>query len=73
MTKLPQIKPRELIKALRKMGFEVKRKKGSHFRLVHPDGRKISVAVHNKPISKGTLSAIIRQAESSVEEILKNL
>ncbi|PIS14185.1 hypothetical protein COT65_00090 [Candidatus Shapirobacteria bacterium CG09_land_8_20_14_0_10_47_13] len=73
MTKLPQIQPLKLIKALRKMGFEIKRKRGSHFRLVHADGRKATVAVHNRPISKGTLSSIIHQAESSIEEILRNL
>lgn len=72
MTKLPQIKPQKLIKALKRMGFEVKRKSGSHFRLVHSDGRKVTVAVHNRSISKGTLNSIIHQAESSIEEILKN-
>jgi len=73
MTKLPQVKPYKLIKALNRMGFEVKRKSGSHFRLIHSDGRRITVAIHNKPISKGTLRLIIHQAESSLEEILKNL
>ncbi|MGB9706490.1 MAG: type II toxin-antitoxin system HicA family toxin [Microgenomates group bacterium] len=73
MTKLPQIKPQRMIKALKRMGFEVKRKSGSHFRLIHPDGRKVTIAVHNKPISKGTLNSITHQAETSIEEILKNL
>jgi len=63
MTKLPQIRPRKLVKFFRKRGFEVIRQKGSHLRLAHPDGRKITVAVHNKPISPGTLNAILRQAQ----------
>ena len=73
MTKLPQIKPQKLIKALKRMGFMIKRKSGSHFRLIHPDGRKVTVAVHNKPISKGALNSILNQAKSSIEEILKNI
>jgi len=73
MTKLPQIKPQKLIKALKRMGFTIKRKSGSHCRLVHLDGRKVTVAIHNKPISKGTLSSILNQAKSFSEEILKNL
>lgn len=43
MGKLPQIKPRSLIKFLIKQGFAVSRQTGSHARLIHADGRKITV------------------------------
>ena len=37
--KLPILRPRELAKALERMGFVHTRKsRGSHFRYVHPDG-----------------------------------
>lgn len=44
--KLRAISGRELIGALRRMGFEVIRSKGSHFFLRHLDGRGTVVPVH---------------------------
>jgi len=68
-----QIKPRELIKALQKAGFVVRRQTGSHARLVHPDGRKTSIAIHRRPLAKGTLAAILRQMKISREELKRLL
>lgn len=74
MNKLPtNIKPLELIKALNKLGFVEKSAKGSHRRLVHPDGRWTQVAVHPKPIPTGTLHKILRQAELSINQLEENL
>ncbi len=74
MTKLPIVKPKDVVKTLQKAGFYIARKgKGSHLWLKHPDGRHTSVAIHNKPIAKGTLSAILNQTEISKEEFLKLL
>lgn len=61
MPKTSQIKPKELVKFFQKQGFVIARQVGSHARLTHPDGRKITIAVHNKPIAPGTLSSILRQ------------
>lgn len=70
MTKLPRnIKPKRLIKALARLGFEDYKGKGSHHRLRHKDGRWTQVAVHPRPIPTGTLNAILRQAEISLEEL----
>ncbi|OGV96144.1 hypothetical protein A2W24_05260 [Microgenomates group bacterium RBG_16_45_19] len=73
MPRLPVVKPKDLIKFFRKNGFKVARQTGSHVRLHHGDGRKITIAVHNRPLKKGTLRAILRQAEMTVEELLKGL
>lgn len=74
MNKLPRnVKGKELIRALRKLGFVETGGKGSHVRLTHSDGRWTQVAVHPKPIPQGTLRAILRQAEISVEELLQIL
>jgi predicted RNA binding protein YcfA (HicA-like mRNA interferase family) len=69
--KLSAIKPRKVVKILKKFGFEVKRQTGSHVRLIHPDGRATTVAVHNRDLPKGTLRAILKQSEISLEEFLK--
>jgi len=73
MTKLPQLKPKEVAKALGRMTFEPTRTTGSHLRLVHSDGRKVTVPLHNQPLPKGTLKSILRQAQITVEDLTENL
>lgn len=74
-SKLPILKPEELIKLLEKIGFSCTRKsKGSHFRYKHPDGRKTTVPAHKgKDISRGLLRKILRDVDISVEELNKLL
>jgi len=74
MSKLSRnVKGKQLITLLEKLGFEVVGKRGSHFRLTHPDGRWTQVAVHPKPIPQGTLRTILRQIEMTTEDFLKLL
>ncbi len=74
MPKLPRnIKAKDLVKALIRLGFSPKGQEGSHFKMVHPDGRWTTVPVHRKPILTGTLKAILRQTQVSVEELSQNL
>ena len=71
MSKLPQIKASSLLKFFAKQGFVVSRQVGSHARLIHPDGRKITIAIHNKPIAPGTFNSILKQAEMDRKTFLK--
>ena len=71
MTKLPQIKPKMLVGFFIKQGFLVTRQVGSHVRLVHKDGRRITLAAHNKPIAPGTFHSILKQAGMSRETFLE--
>jgi len=73
MTKLPQVRPKDVFRALFKEGFKVRRKVGSHVYLKHPDGRSTSISIHPKPLAKGTLRAILKQTRVSLEEFLKLL
>lgn len=73
MSKLPQIKPKKLVKLFIQQGFEISRQVGSHMRLAHADGRKITIAIHNKPIASGTFQSILKQANLSREEFLSLL
>ncbi len=74
MSKLPRnIKGKQLITILERLGFKMIGKRGSHHRLSHPDGRWTQVAVHPKPIPQGTLRAILRQIDMSTEEFTKLL
>ena len=74
MSILPQVRPKDLLRALQKEGFKVHRKTGSHIFIRHPDGRLTSISIHPGIIAKGTLKAIMNQSKLSLEklkEILK--
>ena len=71
MIKLPVLKPKDVVRVLVKFDFEIKRQTGSHIRLIHPDGRATTVAIHNRDLPKCTLRAILRQSEIILEEFLK--
>lgn len=73
--KLPVVSGEEVIKALTKVGFVAVRQKGSHVRLekkVEGDVIKITVPMH-KPLKKGTLLRIIKDAGLSREEFIEML
>jgi len=74
MSTFPTIKGNQLIKALRRFGFNVIRIKGSHHFLQHPDGRCTVVPVHRgESIGCGLLAQILRDCEITREELLKEI
>jgi len=74
MSNFPAVNGQRLIKALRKLGFDVIRRKGSHNFLQHVDGRCTVVPIHaGETIGRGLLSQIIRDCEISAEELKKFL
>jgi predicted RNA binding protein YcfA (HicA-like mRNA interferase family) len=74
MTTFPSITGSNLIRALRKLGFEVMRKKGSHHFLQHKDGRCTVVPVHpRETIGRGLLAQILRDCEITKDELQKKL
>jgi predicted RNA binding protein YcfA (HicA-like mRNA interferase family) len=66
MSQLPRISGRECIKALAKEGFYEKRQRGSHVILRRDDPFAQLVVPDHKELDRGTLRAIIRQADLSV-------
>ena len=74
MTKLPRgLSGREVVKALEKAGFDIKRQKGSHI-ILRKDSPFAQVVVpDHKSIDTGTLSSILNGADLSVEEFVKLL
>ncbi len=64
----------EVIKVLQNFGFELVRRKGSHVRMAHQDGRKTTVPVHGKePIGTGLLLRILKDADLSRDDFFKKL
>lgn len=73
--KLPVLSGRDVIKILKKIGFEEKRQKGSHIILAKEteQGKRGVVVPNHNEVDKGTLLEIIRQAGLTREEFLKLL
>ena len=64
-------KAREVLAALRRAGFEVRRQSGSHVVLRHADGRQTYVAMHSQDVPTGTFRSILKQAGLTEEEFKK--
>jgi predicted RNA binding protein YcfA (HicA-like mRNA interferase family) len=71
MPKLPVLTGNTVISALGNVGFQVIRQKGSHVRMIHEDGRVVTIPVHaGKTIGRGLLRKILRDAELTREEFV---
>lgn len=72
--RLPALKPRKLIRALKRTGFEEVRQTGSHLVLAQrAKGIIVTVPIHAKDLKRGLVADIIKQASISQEEFLKLL
>lgn len=74
-TKLRSLTARDIARALRRDGFELKRQRGSHRRYVHPDGRRVTLSFHrsSQTFAIGTLKSILETQARWSEEDLKRL
>ena len=71
---LPVLKPRQVVAALERAGFEARRQTGSHVIVYKPDIHyPISIPQHPRDLPKGALRAIIRQAGLTVDQFLSLL
>jgi predicted RNA binding protein YcfA (HicA-like mRNA interferase family) len=69
MPRLPRLRGREVIAALRRAGFSVVRVRGSHHFLRHVDGRITVVPVHaGETIGPGLLKQILSDVEMEPQE-----
>jgi len=70
MSRLPALRPQQVVRALERAGFVLLRVRGSHHRLHHPERPELLVTVpmHNRDLKPGTLHAITRQAGMDNEE-----
>ncbi len=70
MTRLPRLKGKDLVRALRRAGFQIIRTRGSHVYLKHSDGRATVIPLHaGETIGPGLLAAILRDVEMSSEQL----
>jgi predicted RNA binding protein YcfA (HicA-like mRNA interferase family) len=71
MTKLPPLKPRQVIRFLEQSGFALDHTSGSHFIFYNPTTRRRAVVPsHNRDLPKGTLMSLLREAGVGREELI---
>ncbi|GBF82457.1 type II toxin-antitoxin system HicA family toxin [Aphanothece sacrum] len=73
MSKLPNISGKDCIKTLSKVGFYEKRRESSHVILRRDEPFAQVVIPDHKELAKGTLRAIIRDADLSIEAFINLL
>lgn len=70
MPDVPLLRPREVVKAFKKLGWEVARQKGSHI-ILTKDGHIATLSVPDHPeVARGTLRALIARAGLTIDEFL---
>ena len=74
MSKLPAIKPRQVVRFLEQNRFILDHASGSHFVFYHPSSRRRAVVPsHNRDLPKGTLMSLLREAGFTREELIEFL
>ncbi|MBM3294645.1 MAG: addiction module toxin, HicA family [Candidatus Aminicenantes bacterium] len=71
MARLPVLSGPELIRFLKKSGFQVVRQKGSHVSL-RKDEHKTVIPLHEE-LAKGTLLGILKQCGLTKDDLIKML
>ncbi|MBV9658451.1 MAG: type II toxin-antitoxin system HicA family toxin [Verrucomicrobia bacterium] len=71
MSKLPQVSGADVVRALQKIGFTVRRQHGSHIILRRDDPFAQTVVPNHRQIDRGTLRAILRQTDLTASEFIK--
>ena len=70
MPRRKRVTGKELIRALKTVGFEVVRTQGNHHRLRHSDSRVTTVPVHaGETIGHGLLRQILRDCDLTHEQL----
>jgi predicted RNA binding protein YcfA (HicA-like mRNA interferase family) len=74
MTKLPaDLSGQDLVKALKRIGFEAQRQRGSHIILRRDSPHARVVIPNHKVVRPGTLREILHEASLTVDQLLQLL
>lgn len=73
MSKLPVISGRQLVGALKQIGFEFDRQRGSHIMLFRSSPATTLSVPDHRELDRGTLRSLLRQAGMSPAELVKLL
>lgn len=70
MSKLPRVSGQEVVAALQRVGFRVRRQHGSHIILRRDDPFTQTVVPAHRELDRGTLRAILRQSDLGVDDFV---
>ncbi len=70
MNKLPRVSGQQVVAALGRVGFRVRRQHGSHLILRREEPFAQVVVPAHRELDRGTLRAILRQVDLSVEDFI---
>ena len=73
MSKLPRVSGQQVVVALQRIGFRVRRQHGSHIIMRRDDPFSQTVVPAHRELDRGTLRAILRQIDVSVEDFVRLL
>jgi predicted RNA binding protein YcfA (HicA-like mRNA interferase family) len=68
MSRLPQVSGSDVVRALEKIGFSVRRQHGSHIIMRRTSPFAQTVVPNHRQIDRGTLRAILKQTGLSTNE-----
>jgi predicted RNA binding protein YcfA (HicA-like mRNA interferase family) len=73
--RLPALTPKDVFRALTRVGFYLHHTTGSHYYLKHPEkpGLRVTLPWHNRDLKRGTLAAVIEQAGYTIQEFVELL
>lgn len=69
MSKLGNVRPKDVLRALEKHGFMRVKTVGSHIDLRHANDKRTTVPLHTKTLGKGLLHKILKQPGLSIDEL----
>ena len=70
MPRVPKVSGRQAVAVFQRVGFEVRRHRGSHIVMVKPGFPETLSVPDHRQLRPGTLRALIRKADLNVEEFL---
>jgi predicted RNA binding protein YcfA (HicA-like mRNA interferase family) len=74
MSKLPAVRPSEMVRVARRLGFVFDRQKGSHaIYLRATDRRRAVIPMHNRDLKPGTLHGLIEDMGITREQLIELL
>ncbi|MCX6923106.1 MAG: type II toxin-antitoxin system HicA family toxin [Verrucomicrobia bacterium] len=73
MSKLPRVSGQQVVAALERLGFRVRRQHGSHIIMRRDNPFAQTVVPAHRELDRGTLRAILRQTDIGVEDFIRML
>jgi len=73
MPPVPVLRPKEVVKVFKKLGWQVARQHGSHI-IMTKEGNIATLSIPNHPeVARGTLRSLITRAGLTIEEFINKI